>query len=134
MLARDEARRTEAALAKSRLDAEAEKSRWADEVARLAGLRIPLAPTFGLLAFTPPVATCLRRVVRAPQCHMRPDGAGRLMFQMDDADATVGAETEPSPALPAAPGLRARPGCPGRVTAPETAAGAAATAASWPEW
>ncbi|HEX9247285.1 MAG TPA: FAD-binding oxidoreductase [bacterium] len=79
--------------------------RWADEVARLAGARIPLAPRVGLLAFTPPVATCLRRVVRAPQCHMRPDGAGRLMFQMDDADAMVGAETEPSPALPAAQDL-----------------------------
>jgi glycine/D-amino acid oxidase-like deaminating enzyme len=36
---------------------------------------------------------------------MRPDGAGRLMLQMDDADATVGAETDPSPALPAAQDL-----------------------------
>ncbi|HTD47725.1 MAG TPA: FAD-binding oxidoreductase [bacterium] len=79
--------------------------RWADDVALLAGARIPLAPRVGLLALTPPVATCLRRVVRAPQCHMRPDGAGRLMFQMDDADATVNAETEPGPALPAAQDL-----------------------------
>ena len=79
--------------------------RWADEVARLAGARIPLAPRVGLLAFTPPVATCLRRVVRAPQCHMRPDGAGRLMFQMDDADATVTERTVPSPSLPPAQDL-----------------------------
>ena len=79
--------------------------RWADEIARLAGLRIPLAPTFGLLAFTPPVATCLRRVVRAPQCHMRPDGGGRLVLQTDDADRQVRAETEPSPRLPLAEDL-----------------------------
>jgi glycine/D-amino acid oxidase-like deaminating enzyme len=76
--------------------------RWAGDVARLAGLRIPLAPTFGLLVFTPPVATCLRRVVRAPQCHMRPDGAGRLMLQSDDAERQVTAWTEPNPQLPLA--------------------------------
>ncbi len=79
--------------------------RWADEVARLAGLRIPLSPTVGLLVFTPPVATCLRRVVRAPQCHMRPDGAGRLVLQMDDTDRQVRAETEASPRLPQAEDL-----------------------------
>ncbi len=79
--------------------------RWADEVADLAGARIPLAPTVGLLVFTPPVATCLRRVVRAPQCHMRPDGAGRLVLQMDDTDRQVKAGTEPSPRLPQAEDL-----------------------------
>ncbi len=73
--------------------------RWADEVARLAGLWISLAPTVGLLVFTPPVATCLHRVVRAPQCHLRPDGAGRLVLHMEDADRQVSAETEPSPRL-----------------------------------
>src|SRR5205807_8040245 len=31
--------------------------RWADDVALLAGARIPLAPRVGLLALTPPVAT-----------------------------------------------------------------------------
>ncbi len=76
--------------------------RWADEVAQQAGVRIPLAPTAGLLVFTPPVATCLRRVVRAPQCHMHPDGAGRLVLQADDTDRAVAADTEPSPRLPQA--------------------------------
>lgn len=79
--------------------------RWADDVARLAGLHIPLAPTAGLLVFTPSVPTCLRRVVRAPQCHMRPDGGGRLVLQTDETDAEVTAATEPSPRLPQAPEL-----------------------------
>lgn len=73
--------------------------RWADEVARLAGQRIPLAPTVGLLVFTPPVATCLRRVVRAPQCHLHPDGAGRLVLHTEEADRQVNADTDPSPRL-----------------------------------
>jgi glycine/D-amino acid oxidase-like deaminating enzyme len=76
--------------------------RWADEVGQLAGLRIPLAPTAGLLVFTPPIATGLRRVVRAPQCHMHPDGAGRLMLQTDDGDRAVTAETRAGPSLPPA--------------------------------
>jgi glycine/D-amino acid oxidase-like deaminating enzyme len=79
--------------------------RWADRVAALAGARVPLAPTVGLLVFTPPVATCLRRVVRAPQCHMRPDGAGRLVLQMDDTDGAVTADTTPAPDLRAAQDL-----------------------------
>ncbi len=82
--------------------------RWADEVARLAGLHIPLAPTFGLLVYTVPVPTCLRRVVRAPRCHIRPDGGGRLVLQIDETDAQMRAETRPSPELPQAAELVAR--------------------------
>jgi glycine/D-amino acid oxidase-like deaminating enzyme len=73
--------------------------RWADEVASLAGLRHPLKPTVGLLVYTQPAPTCLRRVIRTPQCHMRPDGAGRVVLHMDDADQTVSIDTEPSPSL-----------------------------------
>lgn len=79
--------------------------RWANEVARTADLRIPLAPTAGLLVLTPPVATGLQRVLHAPGCHMRPDGAGRLMVHSDDADRDVSAETEPSRRLPQAEDL-----------------------------
>jgi glycine/D-amino acid oxidase-like deaminating enzyme len=56
----------------------------------------------GLLVLTPPVASCLQRVVRSPWIHLRPDGAGRLMLHMDDGDAAVSADTEPSPRLPIA--------------------------------
>jgi glycine/D-amino acid oxidase-like deaminating enzyme len=76
--------------------------RWADEVAGLAGLHLPLSPTVGLLVFTPAVPTCLRRIVRAPRCHIRPDGAGRLVLQMDDTDLQVSVETKASPGLPQA--------------------------------
>lgn len=79
--------------------------RWADEVAHLAGVRIPLTPTMGLLVFTPPVAVGLRRVVRAPHVHMRPDGAGRLVIQADDTDQHMTAETVAGPRLPEAEDL-----------------------------
>jgi glycine/D-amino acid oxidase-like deaminating enzyme len=78
--------------------------RWADTLAVLdmPAARLPLAPTFGLLAFTPPVATGLRRIVRSPFIHLRPDGAGRLVLHSDDADARLTAETTPPSALPIA--------------------------------
>lgn len=63
---------------------------------------VPLAPTRGLLVLTPPVATCLGRVVRSPSVHVRPDGAGRLMLHFDDADADISEETPASPELPIA--------------------------------
>ena len=50
-------------------------------------LRLPLAPTLGLLAFTPPITTGLRRIVRSPFIHMRPDGAGRLVLHELRGDA-----------------------------------------------
>jgi glycine/D-amino acid oxidase-like deaminating enzyme len=78
--------------------------RWADtlSVGDEPDLRLPLAPTFGLLVFTPPVATCVRRIVRSAHVHLRPDGAGRLVLHMDDADATLTSTTQPSPQLPIA--------------------------------
>jgi glycine/D-amino acid oxidase-like deaminating enzyme len=77
--------------------------RWADtlSVAELPELRLPLAPTLGVLVLTPPVACGVRRVVRSPFIHFRPDGAGRLML-VEDADTSVTADTEASPRLPAA--------------------------------
>ncbi|MGQ0568235.1 MAG: NAD(P)/FAD-dependent oxidoreductase [Armatimonadota bacterium] len=66
-----------------------------------AGLQVPLKPTVGMLVFTPPVPARLNRVVHAPQCHLRPDGAGRLMLHREDADHAVNAATAPTP-IPAA--------------------------------
>jgi glycine/D-amino acid oxidase-like deaminating enzyme len=62
--------------------------RWADTLAvvDMPWMRMPLAPTLGLLVFTPPVASGLQRVVHAPSINMRPDGAGRLMLHADDID------------------------------------------------
>lgn len=75
---------------------------WADEVARFADVTIPLAPRTSLLVFTPPVPTCLQRVIHAPQCSIRPDGGGWLMLHVDALDETVSADTPPSPMLPQA--------------------------------
>jgi glycine/D-amino acid oxidase-like deaminating enzyme len=71
--------------------------RWADTLAALdvPRLRLPLAPTLGLLVFTPPVATGLQRVVHAPSINMRPDGAGRLMLHSDDIDDAIAPEAQP---------------------------------------
>jgi len=71
--------------------------RWADTLAVMdvPRLRLPLAPTLGLLVFTPPVATGLQRVVHAPSINMRPDGAGRVVLHADDIDDALAPEAEP---------------------------------------
>jgi len=73
--------------------------RWADDVARMAGVTLPLAPTVGLLVCTQPAPTRVRRIVRSPLCRLHPDGAGRLMLHMDDTDKQVSATTVPSLSL-----------------------------------
>lgn len=50
------------------------------EVARLAGMEVPLDRVPGRLIYTAPVATTLRRPVHAPGCHFRPDGGGRIVL------------------------------------------------------
>jgi glycine/D-amino acid oxidase-like deaminating enzyme len=76
--------------------------RWADTlaVAHMPRLRVPLAPTLGLLVFTPPVASGLQRVVHAPLINMRPDGAGRLMLHADDIDDALAAGSDPGVGSP----------------------------------
>jgi glycine/D-amino acid oxidase-like deaminating enzyme len=76
--------------------------RWADMLAvvDMPWLRVPLAPTLGLLVFTPPVASGLRRVVHAPSINMRPDGAGRLMLHADDIDDRLAPESDPGVGSP----------------------------------
>jgi glycine/D-amino acid oxidase-like deaminating enzyme len=51
-----------------------------DEIARLAGVTLPLDRVPGRLVYTTPVATTLRRPVHAPGCHFRPDGGGRIVL------------------------------------------------------
>ncbi len=75
---------------------------WVNGPALDGGLRLPMAPTVGLLVFTPPVACALRRVVASPAIHARPDGAGRLMLHRTEIDATIAADRIPDPAMPEA--------------------------------
>lgn len=89
--------------------------RFADRVAALADVRVPLAPTCGLLAVTAPIERAPSRVIHAPDLQIRPDGDGRLVLQAGDTDARVGLETAESPALPGCETLlqRARKYVPG---------------------
>jgi glycine/D-amino acid oxidase-like deaminating enzyme len=74
--------------------------RWTDRVAALAGVRVPLAPTSGLLAVTGPLDARVSRVVYAPGMNFRPDPTGGLVLQSGETDAMVSADTPPDPALP----------------------------------
>src|SRR2546426_4703235 len=51
-----------------------------DEVARLAGVEIPIDRVPGRLIYTTPVASTLRRPIHAPGVHFRPDGGGRIVL------------------------------------------------------
>lgn len=74
--------------------------RWTDRVAALADVDVPLAPTYGLLAVTSPVAKGVSRVVHAPGMNFRPEPAGGLVLQSGETDAMVTEETVPDPQLP----------------------------------
>jgi glycine/D-amino acid oxidase-like deaminating enzyme len=57
-------------------------------VARFAGLDLPMRNTRGVLIYTSPAAVSVGRVIHAPDVHLRPDGAGRLLLHargIDDA-------------------------------------------------
>ena len=64
-----------------------------------AGLHLPLAPTVGLLGFTPPVAARVGRIMRSPGIHARPDGAGRLVC-IDPVEEVPPFDPHPSASLP----------------------------------
>jgi glycine/D-amino acid oxidase-like deaminating enzyme len=68
------------------------------EVARLAGVEIPLDRVPGRLIYTAPVATTLRRAIHAPGCHFRPDGGGRIVLAEGAHDQTWLEAGEPWPA------------------------------------
>lgn len=61
----------------------------AAEVAALVGLDLPMRNTAGLLAYTAPTAVAVRRVIHAPQIHLRPHSGGRIVLRHITADAAV---------------------------------------------
>ena len=58
----------------------------AAEIARFAGLTLPMRNTRGVLIYTSPVAVSVSHVVHAPHVHLRPDGAGRLLLHTHEID------------------------------------------------
>ena len=76
--------------------------RWSPDIADDPGIKIPMASTLGLLVFTPPVATGVRRPVHAPGINIRPDGAGRLLAQSEELDITVDPLQPLTPTMPQA--------------------------------
>jgi len=63
--------------------------RHADQAAFPAALRIPLAPSAGLMLLTPPLAHSVQRVIFSPRVHIRPDGAGRLLICRNDLEVSA---------------------------------------------
>jgi glycine/D-amino acid oxidase-like deaminating enzyme len=74
--------------------------RWTHEVVALAGLRLPLAPTVGLLAISHPSPASFRTILHTPAVNLRPDGAGRIMMRAGEFDGAVRPDTPVVP-LPA---------------------------------
>lgn len=67
--------------------------RWADLLEPAPGQALRLRPSYGYMLYTAPVATSLRRVIRTPECNMRPDGSGRLMLRRAELDLKVTPES-----------------------------------------
>lgn len=59
---------------------------------------VPMASTVGVLAFTLPVATTLRRQFHAEDLDVRPDGAGRIMIHKVSVDRTLSEQKRLDPA------------------------------------
>ena len=48
--------------------------------------RIPMAPTLGIVAYTPPSGARLHSALRTPLVNMRPDGGGRFLLRSNELD------------------------------------------------
>ncbi len=70
---------------------------WSDDVARMAGVDCPLAPTIGLTAISSHSPVALRGIVHTPLLALRPDGAGRVMMRGEHFDGLVEATTRTMP-------------------------------------
>jgi glycine/D-amino acid oxidase-like deaminating enzyme len=63
-------------------------------VAEMAGLSLPMRNTRGVLVYTSPTAVAVRRVIHAPDIHLRPDGAGRVLLHTEELDSAVVSDPE----------------------------------------
>ncbi|WP_108460973.1 NAD(P)/FAD-dependent oxidoreductase [Devosia naphthalenivorans] len=84
--------------------------RWANDVVGSADVAIPLAPTQGLIAYTPALGTAIHRVLRSPTVNVRSDGGGRLLLRANDLDETLSVQDKAQPDHPAARELARRLG------------------------
>jgi glycine/D-amino acid oxidase-like deaminating enzyme len=72
---------------------------WANAIAQLAGRRLPLTPTPGLIVRVSGGAGLVGRVVHAPRLHMRPDVDGLLLVHSADSDEALANGGAPRPWL-----------------------------------
>jgi glycine/D-amino acid oxidase-like deaminating enzyme len=68
-----------------------------DEIARLAGVPLPIDRVPGRLIYTSPVATTLKRPIHAPGVHFRPDGGGRVVLAEGAHDQVWSESSAPWP-------------------------------------
>jgi glycine/D-amino acid oxidase-like deaminating enzyme len=80
--------------------------RWSNEVAGEVG--IPLAPTYGIVAYTPATGLRLRRGLRTPVVNLRHDGGGRLLLRSNELDKLVTSQDNATPWHPQAQELLRR--------------------------
>lgn len=69
---------------------------WADRIAGLLGLPLPLAPSAGLVVRAAVPDEPLQRVLHTPIVNVRPDGPGHVLLHHGDADAQLGDRREVS--------------------------------------
>lgn len=84
--------------------------RWVNEVVGSPDFTVPLAPTLGLIAYTPAVGTAIRKVLRTPNLNVRADGGGRLLLRANDLDEALADDDVARPDHPAAIELARRLG------------------------
>lgn len=82
--------------------------RWTDRLLEAVDMPLPLAPSWGLVAVSNPLPIALRSLVHTPEVNFRPDGAGRVLMNVDEIDEQVRGFDDASPTSPLAEELRVR--------------------------
>lgn len=82
--------------------------RWLNDIVQASEHRIPLAPTLGIVAYTPPVGAPLRSALRTPLVNMRPDGGGRFLLRSNELDRLLASDEGALPSHPQAQELMRR--------------------------